>query len=153
MSVHEGMDEIAESVTRVAATVAATSADAAPRIEIVGERRRAHDAAFRARMVAASLQPGVRVQELARRHGICASLIYRWRREATPQVGAASAVQLVAVRVNEAGQAGKPVPAHPAPGPVSVETIEIELAGGVRLRVSERIGTAALRRIVAALRG
>ena len=92
MFVHEGMDKIAETVTSVAATVAATSADAAPRIEIVGERRRAHDAAFRARMVAESLTPGARVQELARRHGICASLIYRWRREATPQVGAASAV-------------------------------------------------------------
>jgi transposase len=149
------MDEIADNVTcvAVAATVAATRVDAAPRIEIVGERRRAHDAAFRARMVAESLTPGARVQELARRHGICASLIYRWRREATPQVGAASAVQLVPVRVNETGQAGKPVSARPAPGPVSVETIEIELAGGVRLRVTERIGTAALRRIVAALRG
>ena len=153
MSVHEGMDEIAENLTSVAATVAATSADAAPRIEIVGERRRAHDAAFRARMVAESLKPGARVQDLARRHGICASLIYRWRREATPQVGAASAVQLVPVRVNEAGQAGKPAPARPAPGSGPAETIEIELAGGVRLRVTERIGTAALRRIVAALRG
>lgn len=62
----------------VAATVAASES----RIEIVGERRRAHDAEFRARLVEASWRPGARVQDLARRHGICASLIYRWRRSA-----------------------------------------------------------------------
>lgn len=62
--------------------VAATVAASGPRIEIVGERRRAHEAEFRARLVEASWLPGVRVQDLARRHGICASLIYRWRRSA-----------------------------------------------------------------------
>ena len=55
------------------------------RIEIVGERRRGHDAAFRARVVAECLAPGARVQDLARRHGICTSLIYRWRRSAVPK--------------------------------------------------------------------
>ncbi len=139
--------------TVLAATVAATDAVAVHRIEIVGDRRRAHDVAFRARMVAESLKPGARVQDLARRNEICASLIYRWRREATPQVGAASAVQFVPVHVSEAGQASKPVAPRPAADPAAAETIEIELVGGVRLRVSERIGTAALRRIVAALRG
>ena len=65
--------------------MAATVAASQPRIEIVGERRRAHDAAFRARMVAASQQPDICVRDLARRHGICPSLIYRWRRlEALP---------------------------------------------------------------------
>jgi transposase len=62
----------------MAATVAATE----QRIEIVGDRRRAHDAAFRAQVVQASLLPGSCVRELARRHGICVSLIYRWRRMA-----------------------------------------------------------------------
>src|ERR1700733_8889621 len=64
-----------------AATVAATVAAPMQRIEIVAERRRAHDKAFRREMVALSLGPGVRVRELARQHGICTSLIYRWRRE------------------------------------------------------------------------
>ena len=155
MFVHQCMGASDEYVTTMAATVAATAAVPVQRIEIVGDRRRAHDAAFRTRMAAESLKPGVRVQDLARRHDVCSSLIYRWRREAAPQVGAASGVQLVPVRVrvSEAGQASKLVPAaRPAPAPASAETIEIELAGGVRLRVSERIGTAALRRIVAALR-
>ena len=72
-----------------AATVAATGA----RIEIVGERRRVHDAAFRARVVAEASVPGVRMRDLARRHGLCTSLIYRWRRDAMPRDGAAVAVR------------------------------------------------------------
>ena len=63
-----------------AATLAATNAASLPRIEIVEERRRSHDAAFRARVVAAASAPGVRVEEVAQRYGICTSLIYRWRR-------------------------------------------------------------------------
>ncbi|MBS0614376.1 MAG: hypothetical protein JSS24_14470, partial [Proteobacteria bacterium] len=65
--------------------------------------------------------------------------------------GAGSAVRLVPVRVNEAHPAIRAAP-RPSPGAPPAELIEIEFAGGVRLRVSERIGTAALRRIVAALR-
>jgi transposase-like protein len=87
------MDEIGDKAATVAASVAATGAASMQRIEIVGERRRAHDAAFRARVVSESMVPGTRVQELARRHGICTSLIYRWRRVAVPQAGLASAVR------------------------------------------------------------
>ena len=79
-----------------AATLAATVAAPMPRIEIVGDRRRAHSAEFRAAMVQQSLEPGIRIQELARRNGICASLIYRWRRE---QPMSAASVQLVPVRI------------------------------------------------------
>ncbi len=66
----------------MAATVAASES----RIEIVGERRRAYDGGFRAQLVQASLAPGVRIRDLARRHGVCVSLIYRWRRSAAPVV-------------------------------------------------------------------
>jgi len=66
--------------------MAATVADSESRIEIVGERRRAYDAGFRAQLVQASLAPGVRIRDLARRHGVCVSLIYRWRRSAPPVV-------------------------------------------------------------------
>ena len=47
-------------------------------------------------MVARSLEPGIRIQDLARRNGICASLIYRWRRE---QPVSAAAARLVPVRI------------------------------------------------------
>ncbi len=76
-----------------AATVAATEA----RIEIVGERRRAHGAEFRARVVAECLAPGARMRDLARRHGICTSLIYRWRRSALPLETAVAAVRPTAL--------------------------------------------------------
>src|SRR4051794_40996348 len=65
----------------MAATVAASERP----IEIVGERRRAYDGAFRARLVEASQAPGACVRELAQRHGVCVSLIYRWRRSASPR--------------------------------------------------------------------
>ena len=73
------------------ASVAATVAASEFRVEIVGERRRAHDAAFRARVVAESFLPGVRAAELAQRHGVCKSLIYRWRRMDTPGAAAVAA--------------------------------------------------------------
>ena len=57
----------------------------------MGERRRAYDAAFRAQVVAASFLPGVRATELAERHGICKSLIYRWRRMDAPGAAAVAA--------------------------------------------------------------
>jgi transposase len=149
------MDKIEDEIASVAATVAATEAAPMQRIEIVGERRRAHDAAFRARMVAASMVPGTRIRDLARQHGICSSLIYRWRREASPQVGASSAVRLVPVRVTEPrqtdrrGTAARPAAADVGRGGL----MEIELAGGVRVRVDADVSPAALRRVLTALRG
>jgi transposase len=144
----------AEVAANVAATMAATDAEASPRIEIVGDRRRAHDATFRARVVAESMSPGARIQDLARRHGVCASLIYRWRREASPQVGRASAVQLVPVQVSDGGESGRRAAASGgATKPRSTGIIEIELEGGVRIRVSGEVSLPALRRVVAAIRG
>jgi hypothetical protein len=46
-----------------AATVAATTAATTQRIEIVGERRRAHDAAFRARVLTEAMASGARVHK------------------------------------------------------------------------------------------
>lgn len=85
-----------------AATLAATQAASMQRIEIVSDRRRAHDPLFRAHVVKDSAVPGARVREVAARHGICTSLIYRWRRERAATAGTGSALRLVPVRlVNE----------------------------------------------------
>ena len=142
-----------------AATVAATVAAPMQRIEIVGERRREHDAAFRAMVVEQAGQPGGRVQDVARRHGICSSLIYRWRRAASPQVGAGSAVQLVPVRVADSRAEMRAAPRPPLsptgqtrPGLPRPGLIEIEFEGGTRVRVDGDVSLAALRRVVAALR-
>jgi transposase len=129
-----------------AATLAATVAAPMPRIEeIVSDRRRAHAAEFRAEMVAQSLVPGIRIQDLARRNGICASLIYRWRREQPVSVAAAL---LVPVRI--ASESPPRVEPQIRGGAGS---IEIKLAGGVRVRVGEDVSLPALRRVIAALRG
>ena len=138
-----------------AATVAATEENPRllQRIEIVGDRRRVHDAAFRAEVVAASCVPGARVQAVAERHGICPSLVYRWRRAAAAMDDGRP--RLVPLRI-----VGEPAPAAPpAPGPRSPARgraggiIEIELAGGERARVDEAVSLAALRRVLAVLRG
>lgn len=145
--------------TDEAGTVAAREAASASRIEIVGDRRRAHSAAFRSRCVAEALVPGVRVPDVARRHGVCASLIYRWRREAVAggEVGTGSAVSLLPVRI---AAARKEEPARvPEPGVAqarlgsAVGMIEIELPDGIRVRVNADVNEAALRRVVQALRG
>jgi transposase-like protein len=52
-----------------AASVAATDGEAVGRIEIVAERRRAYDAAFRAKVLAEAGMPGARVHAVAVRHG------------------------------------------------------------------------------------
>ena len=100
-----------------AATVAATGA-APVRIEIVGERRRVHDAALRARVVAETLKPGACVPELARRYGICRSLVYRWRRMGLLDAKPGAAVRLLPVRFGEprsettSSEAPKPTALH-----------------------------------------
>ena len=104
-------------------------------------------------MVTQSFEPGIRIQELARRNGICASLIYRWRRE---QPVSAAAAQLVPVRIaSEIPPSIAPAPpprAEPHIGSGS-GSIEIEFAGGVRVRVGEDVSLPALRRVITALRG
>ena len=137
-----------------AATVAARELGPVQRIEIVGDRRRQHGEAFRAEVVTASLVAGARVQDVARRHGICASLVYRWRRAAATADGS-SALRLVPVRITEEA----PAPTRSVPVPTGISAprrpglIEIELAGGVCVWVDEAVNATALRRIISVLRG
>lgn len=138
-----------------AATVAATEAATVQRIEIVGERRRVHDASFRAEVLSEAMTAGAQMKQVARRHGICTSLIYRWRREASSLAKPGSAIQLVPVKIAEPRVVGKR--ASPttsvAPSQTRRGVIEIELDGGVRVRVDGDVSLAALRRVVTALRG
>lgn len=138
----------------VAAKVAATNAASLPRIEIVEERRRSHDAAFRGRVVAAASAPGARVEEVAQRYGICTSLIYRWRRARLGPSLTAPAVKLVPVRVAETRRVeASAVVARSGPQAKRLGQIEIELENGIRIRVGTDVSLAALRRVVTALRG
>jgi transposase len=114
---------------------------------VVAETRRKWAAAERKQIVAETEASSV--SSVARKHGVATSLVFRWRREA--------------------GITGKKSPGKPATAfvPVALPAltraapvadsdrgmIEIELAGGRRLRVSGLVETEALRRVIAVLEG
>ena len=119
-----------ESNSSMMSTEAATVAASEIRIEIVGERRRVHDAAFRARVVEECCVPGARMRDLARRHGICTSLIYRWRRSAVSQQPVVAAVQSNATGPT---RPGKPMVADPPLAFVPIGVLERSEDGGLGL--------------------
>ena len=98
------------------------------------EGRRRWSSSEKARIVEESLAPGAVVAEVARRHGVYANLLHRWRREARVASRAAPQARLVPVTVTP-GFAGR-----------AAGTIEIEL-GGVQVRVDASVDEAALGRV------
>lgn len=123
------------------------------------ERRRRWSLADKLRILAECDEPGASVSAVAARHGVYRSLVFQWRRQAREGLLAAEPVpEFVPVRLEppEPPRAAPP-PAAPAkrasPPPRAPAVIEIELPDGVRLRVGEEVGAAALRRVLAALRG
>ena len=97
------------------------STSASQRIEIVTghERRRWYSDEDKARAVAEAAQPGRTVHEVARQHGICSSLLYRWRRMGLgAHEPARAAAKLIAVQVT-AGESELATPSRAASrGPV-----------------------------------
>jgi transposase len=91
--------------------------------------------------------PGGSVSDVARRHGLHTSLLFRWRRDLAKRTRSASASpeqSVLPVRL--------PPPSVPAlPAPARPGTIEVMLAGGRTLRVGADVDTAVLVRIVEAL--
>ncbi|HSO41687.1 MAG TPA: transposase [Rhodospirillales bacterium] len=78
------------------------------------ERRRRFSLEQKQAIVAAAFAPGAVVSEVARRADVCASLIYRWRRELGRGRGGFAEV-VVAPRVDARGDSGSPgcLPALP----------------------------------------
>ncbi|WP_449230883.1 IS66-like element accessory protein TnpA [Azospirillum doebereinerae] len=97
------------------------------------------------------------VAAVARRHGVCTSLIYRWRRQLESGELCADAPGFVPVHVLEAVPAGLPspvmTPSAPETPPVErrAALVEVVLSNGRVLRVAEDIAPATLRRLVGAL--
>jgi transposase len=111
------------------------------------ERRRRWSREEKERLVAATLEPGASVSEIARSAGIHVSQLFRWRKELC-QVSAPSVPQLIAVEVVETLPAP---PAEPPPVPRSrkkATVVTIELGGSRRLRVESDVDTEALARIL-----
>jgi transposase len=88
--------------------------------------------------------PGGSVSEVARRHALHTSLLFRWRRELSRRGPASPAQSFVPVRL--------PPPSLPAPpAPARSGTIEVVLVGGRTIRVGADVDTVALLRIVEVL--
>ena len=79
------------------------------------------------------------VTAVARRHDVHPNLLHHWRRQARGGLDGGQGLKFL------------PVAATPAARPKTEGTIEIELAGSVRVRVDAAVDEAALGRVLRAL--
>jgi transposase len=104
-------------------------------------------------IVAETHEVGANVRAVAARHDVYPSLLHAWRRQVRQgRLTATVPPHFVPVRIAETAPigVGLPPPVNPRP---AAETIEIVLPDGSRLRVGNDVNLAALRRVMAALRG
>jgi transposase len=97
-----------------------------------------------------TLAPGAKVSEVARRHGISASLVFTWRRQARASqetVVPRFAAVRIADRQTEAAISATSEQQLPAGGGRS-GLIEIRLGGGRWVRVDASVDAAALARVL-----
>ena len=100
------------------------------------------------RIVAESFAPGGSVSKVAQRYGVNANLLFTWRRQQgrANAVGGQEPIELLPVRVADAGSAASPVAAaSPA------RRMEIVLIGGERIVVGADVDASSLARVVKAL--
>ncbi len=106
----------------------------------------------------ADKSPGGSVSGVAKRYGISAPLLFRWKRE----LAASPRTTFLPVTVTQSptqsgGPAADPRPASTTPSPVIVERlapgIEVELIGGRRVRFDRDSDPETVRRLVSLLEG
>ena len=122
--------------------------------DVVAETRRRWTAEERRQIVAESETAPVSV--VARRHGVAVSLVFRWRRQAGLSGKRAIVKKSGAVFVPvmlAAPPAPEALPETPKVQAPDSGLIEIELAGGRRLRLSGPVDVQALKRVTAVLEG
>lgn len=110
-----------------------------------GRRNRSWPEALKREIVAASFAPGSSVSVVARHYDVNANQVFGWRkryRAASPAPAVLSAPQLIPVMVTAEPDA---VAAQPS---TVAATIEIDLAGKYRVRISGGIDAQALRRVL-----
>ncbi|MFC4173420.1 transposase [Microvirga sp. GCM10011540] len=115
------------------------------KIEVLGtERRRRWSLQDKLQIVDETMQLGVTVSEVARRHGLAPSVVFTWRRLAREG------------RLGDTGPAFMPVEITPVPvqaipavsSPRRTGLIEIVLGRGRRIRVDREVDAEALRRVL-----
>ena len=124
------------------------------------ERRRRFSLEQKQAIVTAAFAPGAVVSEVARRADVCASLIYRWRRELGRARGGFAEV-VVAPTLDGRGNGGAPccLPALPSvevarsdAAAVTTAAIEIDFSGSSRVRIPASIPPDLAAAVIAALR-
>jgi transposase len=123
-----------------------------------GPRRR-YELDFKLQILKETFEPGASVAGVALRHGMNTNVIFRWRkqfREGQLGNGRLPAAGFLPIHVAEDVAPVRALPAPRAPGHESVKAalpaadaktpglIEIETAGGVKLRLSGRVDDRAL---------
>ena len=125
-----------------------------PRFDVVASTRRQFSREQK-RAIVADVDGGATVSEVARRHNIHTSLLFRWRRE----FSGASSAPSVAMKAEPKAATFLPVRVA-APAPASearsepsrgAAMIEIELVTGRKLRVGVDVDIVLLKRIIVAL--
>ena len=108
-------------------------------------RRRRWSAAEKARIVAETLVPGVRVSAVARRWQLCPQQVFAWRREAR------ATAEMPPERADRGMPAFVPIVAPAVSAASAAAVIEIELAGAV-VRVGPGLDGAVLSAVLRAVR-
>lgn len=118
------------------------------RLEVVetGRRRRWSDA-VKLKIVLESFEAPRLVSATARRHGISRSQLSQWRRSFRPERKDVADPQTGFVPAMVVAEPAAPVPANMAASGV----VEIELASGVRMRITGAVDAGTLNAAVAAL--
>ena len=128
---------------------------ATQRVEVITgrEARRRYSDEEKLGLVEAAFAPGVTRAEFARRAGVDQSLLYRWRRQmfgTLPRVPAFTPVTVLPDPVSSLAAA----PSGPeGAATAAMGVIEVEFAGGVRMRITGAVDTAVVTSALAALRG
>ena len=126
-----------------------------PRYDVVATTRRSWSRAQKKAIVAEIDVGGATLSEVARRHGIHSSLLFRWRKTLGSVMGAPPIDVSSTLRAHTPSSfmpVMLPPPTPPAATmPKAAGPIEILLDSGRRVRVGADVDTAALLRIVEAL--
>ena len=102
------------------------------------------------RIVEETMKPGMSVSIVARRHDINANLVFSWRKLYQEGRLGAKAGEQSFIPVGVVG--GQASLSTPISAPRSSGMVELELPGGIRLRVDSKIEEHALRRVLRAVK-
>ena len=125
------------------------------RFDVVASTRRSWSWEQKLAIVAEVDVAGASLSQVGRRHGVHASLLFRWRRSLKAKLGASAGEVENGAAPETPGavpaQRFMPVRLPEAPAPAKGGPIEIVIGGGRRVRVGADVDTAALVRIIKAL--